>query len=55
MSLSLAVFVIDDDPGVRKALKRLLSPEGFEVFAYSSAHAFLEEHDPLSQVVFCLI
>jgi len=46
VSLSHAVFVIDDDPGVRKALKRLLSLEGFEVFAYSSAHAFLKEHDP---------
>jgi RNA polymerase sigma factor (sigma-70 family) len=43
---SLSVFVIDDDPAVRKALKRLLSFEGFEVYVYSSAHAFLKKHDP---------
>ena len=39
------VFLVDDDPAVLKALKRLLRAAGFEVCAYASALAFLEEHD----------
>jgi FixJ family two-component response regulator len=40
------VFVVDDDPAVRKALERLLRAAGHEVLGFSSAPAFLEEHDP---------
>jgi FixJ family two-component response regulator len=39
------VFLVDDDPAVLKALRRLLRAAGFEVCAYASAPAFLEEHD----------
>lgn len=40
------VFVVDDDPGVCKALGRLVRAAGFEVLTFSSPEAFLEEHDP---------
>jgi FixJ family two-component response regulator len=40
------VFVVDDDPGVRKALARLLQAAGFEVRCFSSSADFLKEHDP---------
>jgi len=37
-----AIFVIDDDPGVRAALERLLRIAGWDVMAYPSADAFLQ-------------
>jgi FixJ family two-component response regulator len=37
------VFVIDDDPSVRKSLHRLLTVEGFLVKTHSSAQEFLDE------------
>ncbi len=37
------VFVIDDDPSVRKALGRLLKLAGFRVEAFSGADEFLEQ------------
>jgi FixJ family two-component response regulator len=40
------VFVIDDDPGVLRALTRLLVAAGFEARPFSSPTAFLEQHDP---------
>ena len=40
------VFVVDDDPAVRKALERLLRAAGHDVLGFSSAPAFLEGHDP---------
>lgn len=36
------VHVVDDDPGVRRSLERLLYSTGFEHVAYASALAFLE-------------
>jgi len=42
----IRVYVVDDDPSVRKALKRLLSSAGFQVETFESALKFLEdEHD----------
>lgn len=35
------VFVVDDDPSVRRALKRMLAVEGYSVEAFSSAEEFL--------------
>lgn len=35
------VVVVDDDPGVRRALARLLRVEGFEVTTFSAAEALL--------------
>jgi FixJ family two-component response regulator len=40
------VFLVDDDPGVLKALTRLLRASGREVRAFSSPEEFLSEHDP---------
>jgi len=39
------VFLVDDDPGVRRSLSRVLREEGFEVVCYESAEAFLARPD----------
>jgi FixJ family two-component response regulator len=39
------VYLVDDDPGVLKALSRLLRARGYEIKPYSSPQLFLEEHD----------
>ena len=36
------VYVVDDDPSVRRALTRLVRSAGHEVEAYGSAREFLE-------------
>ena len=38
---SFTVFVVDDDDSVRKALKRLLSANGYHVMTFESAEDFL--------------
>jgi FixJ family two-component response regulator len=38
------VYIVDDEPGMRKALTRLLRAEGFEVHSFASAGAFLGAH-----------
>ncbi len=38
----ITVYVVDDDPSVRKALRRLMRSAGFEVLAFDSAEDFLE-------------
>jgi FixJ family two-component response regulator len=38
------VFLLDDEPGMLKALTRLLIAEGFAVRGFTSAHAFLESY-----------
>ncbi len=38
---SLKVFVVDDDDSVRKALKRLLRANGYQVMTFESAEEFL--------------
>jgi FixJ family two-component response regulator len=40
------VFIIDDDQGILDALSRFLRAAGYKTKAYSSPHAFLDEHDP---------
>lgn len=40
------VYLVDDDPGVLKAMTRLLEAEGMAVRAFSSADSFLRAHDP---------
>ena len=40
------VYVVDDDPGVLKALARLLQSSGYSVAAFQSPLAFLDGHDP---------
>jgi FixJ family two-component response regulator len=41
-----AVYIVDDDPSVRRAIQRLLEAEGLPVRAYASAAEFLEEITP---------
>ncbi len=45
MTDEFTVYLVDDDPGVLKALSRLLRAKGYDVKPYSSPQAFLEEHD----------
>lgn len=39
------VFLVDDDPGVRRSLSRVLREAGFDVETYESAEAFLRRPD----------
>jgi FixJ family two-component response regulator len=45
MTDKFTVYLVDDDPGVLKALSRLLRIRGYEVKPYFSPQLFLEEHD----------
>jgi FixJ family two-component response regulator len=47
------VFLLDDEPGMLKALTRLLAAEGFNVRAFTSAKAFLESYHP--EALSCLV
>jgi FixJ family two-component response regulator len=40
------VYVVDDDPHVLKAFRRLLETEGYNVCVFDSPRAFLDAHDP---------
>ena len=42
------VYLVDDDPGILRALTRLLSMHGLQVRAFPSASEFFEHHDPSS-------
>lgn len=48
MNVEPIVYLVDDDPGVLKALIRLLRAEEFSVRVFSSAEEFLLAHDPLA-------
>ena len=41
MSGGAIVYVVDDDPSVRKALSRLIGASGYDAAVYESAEAFL--------------
>lgn len=43
------VFLVDDDPGVRRSLSRVLREAGFEVETYESAEAFLTRPNAASR------
>lgn len=45
MSGNFTVYVVDDDPGVLKAMCRLLRARGYQANPYASPRLFLEEHD----------
>ena len=40
-----AIFLVDDDAGVLKALSRLLRAKGYEIRSYTSPQEFLAQHD----------
>ena len=45
MTDKFTVYLVDDEPGVLKALSRLLRARGYEVKPYFSPQLFLDEHD----------
>ena len=47
------VAFVDDDPGARKAFKRLLTASGYQVLVFESAEKFLE--CPSAAVACCLV
>ena len=53
MSAGGTIFLVDDEPGMLKALTRLLEAEGFAVRAFISAKAFLESYRP--EALSCLV
>ena len=40
------IFIVDDEPDIRDALRLLLSSVGLEVETFGSAQAFLDTYDP---------
>ena len=48
-----AVFVVDDDPGTLRGLKRLLREHGYDSVLFQSAEAF-QNHDDFDQAL-CVI
>ncbi|MGH9335628.1 MAG: response regulator transcription factor, partial [Vicinamibacteria bacterium] len=44
MTPATKVFVVDDDPSLRKGLSRLLSAAGLDVESFASARAFLDRN-----------
>jgi two-component system response regulator FixJ len=46
MSTGTTVFVVDDDPSIRRALTRLIQSVGLAVEAFGSAQEFLQACDP---------
>jgi FixJ family two-component response regulator len=47
------VFVVDDDPGILKGLKRLLREHGYESLLFQSVKAF-QDHDDFEQAI-CIV
>lgn len=47
MSFETTVFVVDDDPDVRKSLQRLIESVRLPVETFGSAQEFLEAYDPM--------
>jgi len=44
--MSYTVFIVDDDPGVLRALSRLLRTAAYETRTFASPRDFLAKHDP---------
>ncbi len=53
-SLNQTVYIVDDDPSVRKGLGRLLKSAGYEVEIFGSAREFLNV-DPICEGPSCLV
>lgn len=53
MTSTETVFLVDDDPAIRRSLRRLLSSEGWNVVEFESADAFLAA--PQSEFGGCLV
>src|SRR5471032_284616 len=46
MTAPPTVFVIDDDPSIRRAMERVMKAAGLGVSAFASAQDFLGQYDP---------
>jgi len=46
MALQQTVFLVDDDPAIRRSLSYALQKRGFTVDAYASGQAFLDSYQP---------
>ena len=55
INYSRTVFLVDDDPSVRRALTRLIKSTGYDVQAFASARDFLECRRATDNGVACLI
>ena len=44
--MGFTAFLVDDDPGVLKALSRIVRTAGYDSVCYSSPQVFMREHDP---------
>jgi len=53
-SLNQTVYIVDDDPSVRKGLRRLLKSAGYEVEIFGSAREFLNVN-PICEDPSCLV
>ena len=53
MPNSKAVFVVDDDPGTLRGVKRLLRQHGYDSVLFESAEAF-QDHNDIDQAL-CVI
>lgn len=40
------IFLVDDDPSIRKAMTRALESRGYAIESFESAEVFLEQYDP---------
>jgi len=52
-SAGSVVFVVDDDPSIRDALRRLITSVGFKVEMFPNARAFLDARRP--EIPGCLV
>lgn len=48
------VIVIEDDPSVRRSLRRLIATAGFNVQTFDRPSAFLESDSPVSNVCYVI-
>jgi FixJ family two-component response regulator len=55
MDAAASVFVVDDDPSVRKSLTRLIETAGYTVQAFASARDFLEATTTTAAGPCCLV
>jgi len=46
MKSEAAVYIVDDDPSIRRALQRVIESVGLAVKRYASAEEFLDKYDP---------
>jgi FixJ family two-component response regulator len=52
-NVATTIYIVDDDPSVRRALKRVFSTAGFAVFTFESAEEYLQ--NSASETQSCLV